>query len=148
MYRRNVAAFIVDENNKILFCHRRDSTSLMKGFQVPQGGIEDGESPEDALSREIKEELGLTSYRILGKLSSPIRYLWNEKDIYSGSPYVGQEQIYFMLRISSAEKMQIVSSADFDRYRWVNIDVLISEVVDYKRPVYRQAYTELCHLIL
>jgi putative (di)nucleoside polyphosphate hydrolase len=148
MYRRSVAAFIVDENNKILFCHRRDSTSAMKGFQVPQGGIENGESSEDALSREIEEEIGLSSYRILGKLASPIRYLWNEKDIYSGSPFVGQEQIYFMLRISSAEKLQIVTTADFDSFRWVDIDVLVSEVVDYKKSVYRQAYTELRHLIL
>lgn len=147
MYRRNVAAFIVDEDSKILFCHRRESASAVKGFQVPQGGIEEGETLEEALSREIEEEVGLRSYTILGLLLSPIRYLWYEKDIYKDSPYIGQEQTYFLLRIDSAEKEQIVPTDDFDSYRWVDIETLVSEVIDYKKPVYRQAYAELSHLI-
>ena len=84
-YRSNIAAFVMDSKNKFLFCHRNDVELWTKGFQVPQGGIEEGESLEEALSRELKEEIGLDSYKILGKIKIPFAIggiLMNQTEVH------------------------------------------------------------------
>ena len=146
-YRPNVAAFVVDEKKNFLFCHRADITLKTEGFQLPQGWVELGESLEEALARELEEEISLSSFTVLGKTEKPIRYEWPEDNINYGSPYIGQEQTYFLIKVNSNEKKEIIPTKDFDFYRWVEIEVILSEVIDLKKSVYQQAFLELRHLI-
>ena len=65
-YRRNVAIVVVNHAGLVLACHRSDSTGI---WQIPQGGIEEGESDEEAMHRELEEEIGTSDVDILGKLA-------------------------------------------------------------------------------
>lgn len=92
-YRKNVAAFILNEEGKILCCKRADK---FKDWQLPQGGIDEGETPEQAVKRELKEEVGLLRGALLAQLKDPIRYEWPTELHTRG--FGGQEQYFFVFR--------------------------------------------------
>lgn len=62
LYRKAIAAVIIDNEGRILMCERRD---ISGAWQFPRGGIEEGENPETALTRELNEELGLNTIEIM-----------------------------------------------------------------------------------
>jgi putative (di)nucleoside polyphosphate hydrolase len=92
-YRKNVAAFILNDEGKILTCRRADR---YKDWQLPQGGIDEGESPPDAIRRELMEEVGLKRAALIGSLPEPIRYDW-PPDLHKRG-FMGQEQYFFIFR--------------------------------------------------
>ena len=136
MYRPNVSVFIIDEQKKILFCQRRDK----KGFQLPQGGIEPGETAEQALRREIKEETCLENFKILGKASETVKYKWSDDFVSKDDIYIGQEQTYFVVQINEIEKDNLNETEDFIHYEWVNIDHIIENIVHYKKRTIEKAW--------
>ena len=140
-YRPNVAAFVLNRKNEILFCHRRDVTSNQEGFQVPQGGIENGEFPIDALRRELEEEICLVDFRIIGNMNNGVRYRWHGQNVES--PYLGQEQVYFLVQVDKTGESQIKATKDFDSYKWVDGKTILNEVIEFKKIVYEAALAEL-----
>src|SRR3954465_13812895 len=91
-YKANVAAILRNARGRILICER---LGVKDAWQFPQGGIDEGESAEQALVREVWEEIGLaaTSFRILEK-KGPYHYLYGNGRIKRG--HHGKEQIYFL----------------------------------------------------
>jgi putative (di)nucleoside polyphosphate hydrolase len=119
-------------------------------WQFPQGGINDGESPEQAMFRELHEEVGLTDdeVRIVARTSGWLRYrLPRRLRRYNSTPgFVGQKQKWFLLEMradDSAVRMDCGPKPEFDHWDWVSFWYPLTQVVDFKREVYRRALAEL-----
>ena len=136
IYRPNVAAIVRRSDNKILVGERSDRPG---SWQFPQGGIKTRETPEEALERELFEEVGLPggSYRILER-KEPYRYLFDKGRTKEG--YHGQEQIYFLVELLTGfEPRHETSEPEFRALRWIDpAEFNIKWLPPFKRDVYRQ----------
>ena len=118
-------------------------------WQFPQGGINDGESPEAAVMRELHEEIGVAEHavKVLGQTSGWLKYdLPAHMRRNNSTPgFVGQKQKWFLLRFDCEESninMQRGGSPEFDGWRWVSYWYPVRQVVSFKRDVYRRAMKE------
>lgn len=119
-------------------------------WQFPQGGINEGESPEEALFRELYEEVGLgpDDVSIVGRTKGWLRYrLPRRLRRHNSTPgFVGQKQKWFLLELhapDSAVRMDCAGKPEFDHWAWVSFWYPLTQVVDFKREVYRHALAEL-----
>lgn len=136
LYRENVAMIVRNKKGLILLGERRD---LPGNWQLPQGGLDAGESHQEALWRELREESGLTkeSCQLVGQ-STAFSYKFPEHA--SGwRGFVGQRQVYFLLDLID-EKSVLSSSDEFVSWAWVSVQEAHFRVVDFKKPVYAQAF--------
>lgn len=139
-YRKNVAVFVLNNSGCILICERVD---VLGAWQLPQGGIEEGETPEDAMFRELHEEIGTNMVEVLGRLPQPIAYEWPEHLRDRG--YLGQEQEYFLVRLKSAATINLAASCvppEFRSYRWVGAQGFCEAVGGFKRQAYLNAIAQ------
>lgn len=138
-YRPNVAAIIQDADGSILICERADCPGA---WQFPQGGIAHSETPEDALKRELKEELSLppAAYQV-AESHGPYRYLFPENRTKEG--FAGQEQRYFLVKLG-AEKSAInpaTAHREFQATRWIRPkEFQLDWLPPMKRPVYAAVF--------
>ncbi len=123
-------------------------------WQFPQGGIRQSESPQDAMYRELEEEIGLQSHhvQVLGSTRGWLRYRLPKKFIrHEQQPVcIGQKQIWFLLRFIGEERhvrLDLSDKPEFDNWRWVDYWYPLDEVVSFKRKVYQRALNELAPLI-
>ena len=123
-------------------------------WQFPQGGIHEGETPEDALFRELHEEVGLRPehVEIVGCTRGWLRYrLPRRLRRNDSSPgFVGQKQKWFLLSMRGSTdeiRFDCGDKAEFDGWQWVTYWHPVSKVVDFKRDVYRRALYELAPLL-
>ena len=145
-YRPNVAIVVVNARNQVFWGKRVREHS----WQFPQGGINPGETPEQAMLRELHEEVGLLPHhvRILGRTRDWLRYEvpqhWVRRE-WRGS-YRGQKQIWYLLRLTGRDSDVSLRASDhpeFDAWRWHDYWVPLESVIDFKREVYRRALLEL-----
>ena len=146
-FRPNVGIIVASAEGQVLWGRRvggRDS------WQFPQGGMHAGESAEDAMYRELDEEVGLSPnhVEILGKTRGWLRYRLPAKYIRRREKPVciGQKQRWFLLRLvaeESAIRLDAHADPEFDHWQWVNFWYPLTAVVDFKREVYREALTQL-----
>ena len=116
-YRKNVAAFIL-KDNLILTCQRADGNL---DWQLPQGGIDENESPDQALSRELKEEVFLENFSILSQIPYPITYDW-PKELHKRG-FSGQEQYFYAVTPTNQNWKPIFDlhhQIEFKDYRWLS----------------------------
>ena len=137
IHRPNVAAIVRDAAGRVLLGQRTDYPD---SWQFPQGGRNPGELAEDALPRELREEISLEpgDYRIVSS-RGPYRYLFTGGSRKQG--YRGQEQTYFLLDlVASAEKVNVATTdPEFQSVRWVMPSQIRAVwVPPVKRDVYRQ----------
>jgi putative (di)nucleoside polyphosphate hydrolase len=123
-------------------------------WQFPQGGIRAQETPEQAMFRELEEEVGLQSQHVdvLGFTRGWLRYRLPERYIrrHQEPVCVGQKQVWFMLRLIGDEgcvRLDLTDKPEFDNWRWVDYWQPLKEVVPFKRTVYRKALNELAPLL-
>lgn len=145
-FRANVGIILSNDEGKLLLAGRVGN----KGWQFPQGGMLKGESPEEAMYRELQEEVGLkeSDVEVLGATKDWLRYRLPEKfQRRSSKPLcIGQKQRWFILRlIGSEDRVRVDRSTtpEFDRWRWVEFWRPVNEVIYFKRRVYAQALHEL-----
>lgn len=145
-FRPNVGIILSNAEGKLLWAKRIGQNA----WQFPQGGIQEGESPEDALYRELAEEVGLLPehVEVLGSTERWLRYRLPRRFIRRGKKplCIGQKQKWYMLRLVAEEDKVRFDSTDtpeFDGWRWVEYWYPIREVVFFKRDVYRRALQEL-----
>jgi putative (di)nucleoside polyphosphate hydrolase len=147
-YRPNVGIVLCNLKNEVFWGKRVREHA----WQFPQGGINGGESPEQAMFRELKEEVGLdpAHVKILGRTRNWLRYDVPQRFIRreSRGAYRGQKQIWYLLRLVGRDCdvcLRHTSRPEFDAWRWHAFWVPLGNVVDFKRDVYRSALTELSH---
>jgi putative (di)nucleoside polyphosphate hydrolase len=145
-FRANVGIILANADRKLLLAGRIGS----KGWQFPQGGMLIGETEEEAMYRELHEEVGLevTDVEILGVTRDWLRYRLPDKYLRRGSKplCIGQKQRWFMLRLLGSEsqvRFDHCEAPEFDRWRWVDFWKPVNEVIYFKRRVYACALHEL-----
>ena len=141
-YRPNVAAVILSSKypNKCEFfvAHRSD---IKNAWQFPQGGIDEGETPIEALKRELLEEIGCDKVEVLGEYPEWITYDFpektNSKKLYS---YDGQRQKYFLVRLKEGAQidLQAYEIPEFKEYTFVSYETLFKKVAYFKKPIYKR----------
>lgn len=145
-YRPNVGIILANRKNQVFWGKRIKEHA----WQFPQGGIQRGESPEQAMYRELYEEVGLhpEHVRILGRTKNWLRYDVPTHFVRreSRGRYRGQKQIWFLLRMigqDSDVSLRATSTPEFDAWRWSHYWVPLDAVIHFKREVYFQALNEL-----
>ena len=114
---------------------------------MPQGGIDDGESPEVAVFREMEEEIGTRDARILGMIKDWIKYEIPDRTARKlwGGKYRGQQQKWIALEFLGKDSdidLEAHKHPEFSRWKWVAIEDLLDYVVPFKREVYRRVMEE------
>ena len=149
-YRPNVGIILCNVRNEVFWGKRIKEHA----WQFPQGGIQGGETPEQAMYRELKEEVGLDPchVKILGRTREWLRYdvpqNWVRRE--ARSPYRGQKQIWFLLRLIGRDcdvSLRHSERPEFDAWRWHEYWVPLESVIEFKREVYQRALQELVHYL-
>lgn len=145
-YRANVGIVVANQQGKLLLAGRVGQ----RGWQFPQGGIAPGENPEEAMYRELDEELGLAprDVTMLGATRDWIQYRLPKRYVRKNSEplCIGQKQIWFLLRLMAEDdrvRLDTTDAPEFDRWRWVDYWRPVNEVIYFKRRVYARALQEL-----
>jgi putative (di)nucleoside polyphosphate hydrolase len=148
-YRPNVGIILANQRNEVFWGKRVHQHA----WQFPQGGIKHGETPQQAMYRELEEEVGLQRghVRVLGRTRDWMRYQVPERWARrvregAGAGYRGQKQIWYLLRLVGRDcdvKLRASGHPEFDAWRWNEYWVPLEAVIDFKREVYRQALLEL-----
>lgn len=137
-YRPNVAVLMVNRKGELLICERINSKG---SWQFPQGGVDQGEALNDALAREVEEEIGLPpeSYKVI-ESSNGYSYLYSNPVKKGGKVYDGQTQTYYLCRLKKkAPEINLEQkSPEFSRYKWIAPkDFKLKWLPEFKRQVYR-----------
>jgi putative (di)nucleoside polyphosphate hydrolase len=150
-YRPSVGLMILNDKLEIFVGRRVDSKT--EAWQMPQGGIDDGEDPEIAALREMKEEIGTDNAEIIAKTKQWYKYdlpnylvsrLWNGR-------YRGQRQKWFLLRyLGKDEDINIAHHHDveFSEWRWAKIEDLTQIIVPFKKSLYISVIEEFRDVII
>ena len=158
-YRPNVGIVLLNQRNEVFWGKRVGQHS----WQFPQGGIQHGENPEQAMYRELHEEIGLEPQhvQIIGRTREWLRYDVPQEFLRRPSAanaarrstrqaYRGQKQIWFLLRMVGRDSdvcLRATDHPEFDAWRWSPYWIPLDVVIDFKREVYELALSELARYI-
>jgi len=145
-FRANVGIMLANARGEVLWARRVGQDA----WQFPQGGIQQGESPQQALFRELEEEIGLTAkdVEIIATTRGWLRYRLPQRLLRRDSKplCIGQKQKWFLLKMLSDDsevRFDKDHKPEFDHWRWVSYWYPLGQVVPFKREVYRRALKEL-----
>lgn len=145
-YRANVGIILTNGEGRVFWGGRAGR----EGWQFPQGGINAGESPREAMYRELGEEIGLVAddVEVVGRTGGWLRYRLPRRYMRRNTHpvCVGQKQRWYLLTLVGPEShlcFDTTGHPEFDRWRWVDYWLPVREVIYFKRRVYRQALEEL-----
>lgn len=146
-FRPNVGIIVANDAGQLLWARRVGGRDA---WQFPQGGINRGESPEEALFRELHEEIGLTpdAVELMAETRGWLRYRLPRRFQRKGQQplCVGQKQKWYLLRLladDSSVRLDHGDKPEFDHWRWVSYWYPLDQVISFKREVYRRALKEL-----
>ncbi|WP_027327757.1 RNA pyrophosphohydrolase [Helicobacter pametensis] len=139
-YRPNVSAVVLTSRYpsscEILIAKRLDMKDI---WQFPQGGIDTGENPQDALRRELREEIGTDQIEILAQYPDWINYDFPSPVAHKFYPFDGQSQKYFLVRLKSDSLINIATeNPEFSDYTFVKFDKIFDRIKHFKKPIYKQ----------
>ena len=147
--RKGVGVVLLNKNNQIFVARRIDNPKDF--WQMPQGGIDKGETPLEAAYRELKEETSIKSVKIIQEIKDEITY--NLPDnllgiIWKGK-YKGQTQKWLVMKFLGDDKEIDLKTKhpEFLEWKWINIENITDKVVDFKLHVYEKIKQELKNLI-
>ena len=145
-YRRNVGVMLANPKGKVFVGQRIDNDQT--AWQMPQGGIDKGETPRDAALRELFEETGVAPALVTieaetnGWLPYDLPHDVVPK-IWKGR-YRGQEQKWFLMRFQGADGDVNIATdhPEFSSWRWLSPEELVANIVPFKRAVYEQVLAQ------
>jgi len=140
-YRPNVAAIILSsafpDKIKFFVAERSDMPTV---WQFPQGGIDEGESAEEALFREMEEEIGTRDIEIIAEYPEWLSYDFPEHIAKKMAPYDGQKQRYYLVKLNDHSKINLdTEHPEFIDYQFVEYNKLFDRVAHFKADVYEKA---------
>ncbi len=140
-YRPNVAAIVLSpdfENDRKFFLAKRKG--IRRAWQFPQGGINEGESPQEALLRELKEEIGTNDVEILAEFPEWISYDFPNSKSDKKYPYKGQNQKYFLVRLKKEAiiNLNYENAPEFEDFIFVTETELFKKALYMKRRAYKR----------
>ena len=145
-FRANVGIVLIRDGGDVFLGGRSDG----RGWQFPQGGVQRDETAEQALFRELREEVGLerADVEVIAATRSWLRYRLPRQYVRRRSRplCIGQKQRWFLLRMLGGEerlRFDVTLQPEFDSWRWVDYWSPVREVIYFKRPVYVRALEEL-----
>jgi putative (di)nucleoside polyphosphate hydrolase len=149
-YRPGIGIYLFNSSGEVLVAKRLDNTS--EAWQMPQGGIDDGEDAQDALYRELMEEIGIDKSKVelVKEIEEWLYYdlpqhltaiLWNGR-------YKGQRQRWFALKFNGRDSDININTdiPEFSEWKWAKPDTLADMIVEFKRPLYAEVLRQLSHL--
>ncbi|CAO5683320.1 MAG: RNA pyrophosphohydrolase [Holosporales bacterium] len=138
-YRKGVGVVILNQDNLIFVANRIDMPSA---WQMPQGGIDEGEEPRDALFRELDEEIGTNDIVILNETKDWLTYDFpldiqkKMADIW-GDSVLGQSQIWFLCQLKDPSRINLKTEhPEFLEFRWVTPLEAFKCAIDFKKDLY------------
>ena len=136
-YRPNVAIIVLAPTYpfecKLLVAQRSD---IKGAWQFPQGGIDEGESPKEAMYRELKEEIGTNDVEIIAQYPQWLSYDFPE-NVAKKMKFDGQSQKYFLVRLKPGAKIDInTPKPEFNDFSFVKVEEINKIVNSFKKPVY------------
>jgi len=148
-YRKGVGAVLFSDQGKVFVAMRLDNPG--KHWQMPQGGIDRGEKPKEAVLRELAEEIGTDKCEIIGKGSAWLTYDLPDElvgTVWKGK-HRGQKQKWFALKFTGDDSdidLNAHEHPEFSQWKWVDIEDLPSLVIPFKRELYEKIVAEFSGL--
>ncbi len=146
LYRSGVGITLINQKKEIFVGKRIDNNS--DAWQMPQGGIDAGESEDEAMFRELKEETGIPNFgvKVLQK-SQKYHYYnlpYNLQKKFWGGKYLGQKQRWYLAEFIGDENLIDIHSEDpeFSHWKWISRDTILRSIVAFKRDLYEEILTE------
>jgi len=136
-FRANAGAVIINRDGLVLALERKE---IPGSWQCPQGGLDEGEEPLEAVRREILEETGIeaSSLELLGTFPHWLAYEFPE-EVRATKTWRGQAQKWYLFRLEGADdQITLGDGKEFRAWEWIAMETLLSKVVDFKRPVYQE----------
>lgn len=151
IYRPNVGIVIFNSKKKI-WCGRRLGINTKDAWQLPQGGIDDNESPLEAAVREAYEETGIQSIKKISKIDEWIKYELPKdiaKNKWNGK-FIGQMQKWFLFQFYGNDdeiNININKKAEFSEWKWEKDIYIQRNVAEFRKNVYKKVFTKFSTII-
>ena len=147
--RTGVGIIVLNTNNKVFVAKRIDNAKNF--WQMPQGGVDEGEDFLKAAYRELEEETSIKSVELIKELDGTITYELPERllGIIWNGKYKGQKQKWFLMRFTGEEKEINIKTKipEFLEWKWVELDQITESVVDFKLHVYTELKEKIKKII-
>jgi putative (di)nucleoside polyphosphate hydrolase len=148
LYRSGVGIMLINKDKQIFVGKRIDNNS--DAWQMPQGGLDAGESEDEAMFRELKEETGISDSKIKILQRSQGHFYYNlpyklQKKFWGGK-YLGQKQRWYLAEFFGEESDVNIQTEkpEFSHWKWISQDQIISAIVGFKRKLYEDVIKEFC----
>ena len=144
-YRPCVGVMLFNRHGLVFAGRRRDIG--VEAWQMPQGGIDAGETPRHAALRELAEEAGTDKVEIVAESEGWLTYEFPDelRNRVWGGRYAGQVQRWYLMRFTGEDSdidVAASESSEFAAWRWMRLDDLVRGIVAFKRPVYDRIAAE------
>ena len=148
-YRPCVGIMLLNDNNRVFVAQRNDVIS--EYWQMPQGGIDTDETPENAAMRELEEEIGTTNATIIAETKHWLHYDFPD-DLYAqlwGGKYKGQKQKWFAMRFNGHDDDINIDTEEpeFRTWKWEDPSCLPDIIVPFKVELYKTLLNEFRTLL-
>lgn len=144
-YRTSVGAVILNDEGLVFIAER---INIKNAWQFPQGGVDEGETYEEALLRELKEEIGTSDFDIINRTND-----WHYYDLPKAiqikmlsqwdKVYKGQKQLWFLCKIKPSTRIDVKTDhPEFSAFTWCSAQQALDLSVDFKKDVYKKVLEE------
>ena len=138
--RLGIGAVVLNKDNKVFVGKRKDNP--IDKWQMPQGGVDEGENLVDAMKRELKEETSIINIKIIKEIDDWMEYELPEYligKIWKGR-YRGQKKIWFVVKfLGKDDEINLkTNNQEFIDWKWLSVENLPSVIVNFKKEIYKK----------